>query len=890
MDNELLLSLHKRKDDKKNKIIKNRNNKNNNSNNHNNNNHHRITKNVKPVSSSSKSSSNKSKSTTPLPLTEEYIKNTLLDAYLKFSESQYEKSLEILKKLDTHMKNFEKMEIIYNEDEYQELISNNPSSQNTINNNKNSNNDNKSKRNSNNNLTTTDQQQQQQQQHKNNNNNNNNKSYCLLTDFYQPQNKYIYFTKPLKTYLFQILDKQRICFVKLGNIKEACKCALQLTHDFPNDPRGFFSLGRHYESLGEIKLAINAYKAGLNTNNDNNTLGSNNNGNGSVSKDSIMSIDNDNDNDKNNNSNEHKIKNDNNEFQPKENETNLRNTYYNNNNNKSVYDKIIVALNRLSETQENDFQIQEISYNPFEEEIERGTDPILWIPYYDIFQPMILMSLDFKTILACMSVNSIWYETISNDTKLLCETLDFTVNPRKLGHLKDSSVKQVLNWAITGNRDGSKKNNVDDGFTRKRIVRHVELYDLNPTQDMQIMNLIFCDFSHHIRKITLKIETNSIFELFLKLPVKYTEIGHALESLHITGPFSKSLLAILLPLFKNLKHLEVKFLQNKPPNWFINQAKSNGLIYPNDPPKKGPFGLEKLELYNIDSNVDINFPRPFFLYNYIAKNLKALKFITLLYEGNLCKASDLYRLYHSASVTNMLLKLTSLESFNLNNSHLMCAPYFYTSKSIKRLQLYYNTWNPALLTCFDALPFQSNEFNNNINNNTVLLDLAPLEASRSKNENTLELLRLYKCKSDIHRGSQFRSLIKRFGCGTNLKSLFLEYTRLPFLYDEAGYDKYIRRDFPRLETLSFGGNPEVGDSTVHAIIKKSPIPRNIIVSHTSISIHGAWALIKAGIKRIGIQRCLFTIEELADIKQNANIPFIESMQYMETYRNNPRIV
>lgn len=513
------------------------------------------------------------------------------------------------------------------------------------------------------------------------------------------------------------------------------------------------------------------------------------------------------------------------------------------------------GLERCSDKKEgesaNAYKSMEAAYNSIPEpgaagesagEEAQGVDPLRKLPYYDVFRP-ILTTLDFRTVLACVQVNKAWRNTILGDDKLYPEMLDMTIRKASVGW-KHHEVHKLLEQA-TGKR--------------RWTARNVVLNKVDQAHEAKCVTTIFSHYSNHIRHLTMALQRPVLFDYFLPQMESKKTFGHLLETLVLDAPFSTVLLSIILPMFKSLKRLEIVYRGNVTPNTFLHEL-ARKPASSTEASNAGPHGLEVLRLFNIGAEMRWYLPK------YIRNNLKQLRELTLAYQMS--------RAYVAAQLTEqfreMVEGLPELESLTLQGDDLAMCPDLRGSPRVRKLAFYSSDW----------LERPSEDY--------VARAQASFEgADGDAGGYQVQDLRILRGRIALGSGREFVASLRNLGCGERLTLLFLEHTRLQFLYDEAGYDAYIRRAFPNLETLSFGGMSEVGDATACAIVAAKPFPSSVIVSQTNTSYFGVQALIRAGVTRIGIQRCYLTMSQLQEVRSNSKIQLIESARFNSV--NNDRV-
>ncbi|VVT56348.1 uncharacterized protein SAPINGB_P004992 [Magnusiomyces paraingens] len=579
-------------------------------------------------------------------------------------------------------------------------------------------------------------------------------------------------TDPLAPLLFQVLDRRCLCARRMKDFDRAQKDAQRMVTLCPREPKGYLVLGRVAEMRGKPMLAHRTYTEGLKR--------------CAGCRDSSEKTA---------------------ETAYKAMETALAAI--------PINDLQQQSSNVKRQQQQQQQHPQKLKSRSASPAIGPGVDPLSKLPYFEVFQP-ILNSLDFKSLLACMSVSRRWREMIMSDDRMISERLDLTINTLSNGW-RSADLRWVLKWGAGGARG------------KKRVIQNVIVDTVRPGHEAGVVEALFSTYSHNIKKLKLNLKQTTLFDFFLSLygpkPINFCT---NLESLILDAPFSTLLLSIALPMFTALKRLEINFNPNITPNYFFLDLSKK------DPPsdtRPGPQNLEVLQLFNIAPDLKWYIPK------YIRSKLTKLKTLTLSYSKCIQMTDQLEEQF-----TEMLENLPDLESLTLNAEYLSSSPNMVKSPRLKNLSFYHPQWSSA-----------------------------PRNMHGPEAQLPTKDLRIQYGNITISSGPEFLACLRHLGCGHNLTLLLLENVRLPYLYDEEGYDRYVRHAFPNLQTLSFGGVSEVGDETASAIVAREPFPQNVIVSQTSTSYFGVRALITAGVQRIGIQRCYFTMKQLLEIKNSIEL-------------------
>lgn len=450
------------------------------------------------------------------------------------------------------------------------------------------------------------------------------------------------------------------------------------------------------------------------------------------------------------------------------------------------------------------------------------TDPIFVLPYSDIFHH-ILFLLDFKTIIRCTQVSKTWRRMIITDTKLYGEKLDLTLRYQKPRNYITGWDKPELT-KILNTASGS----------RQRAIRNVDLSIISKKREYEIIKMVFKEFGHCITNLTIKLVTNALFDIFLENFDNNIPCCAGIESLTVTAPLPPFLIPFLInnsPKLKSLNAISTEFIET---NWYNHKlrkllTKKNTTIQKFF--EKTPSGM-LLEEVQIDNSSTPPNGMERELLKYVETNFyKTLKKISLAFQK---KNDQTGPLLHIPGIVN---KMDCLEHLSIRGAILDQVPSVLI-KPLKTLSLSDSKVRSVVLDSQESPPLLS-----------------------------MEELRLFHCSIPMRDGRYFSKMIQDFGCGEKLKCLFLEYLRLPFLYDEDGYHQFIRMKFPNLEQLSFGGNSEVNDVTACAIVAQNPFPKTVILSHTSTTFHGFCKLFRAGVQYVGLQRCDLSIMELQDLER-----------------------
>lgn len=590
-------------------------------------------------------------------------------------------------------------------------------------------------------------------------------------------------------------------------------------------------------------------------------------------------------------------------------------------------------------------------------------DPMQMLPYYDVFRP-ILMRLDFATILECTKVCKRWRRVLTmHDTAIIPDKLDLTFGGKKRKwKLKDLDL--VLKKA-TG--------------LRSRVVERIDLLGVD---SKQLVEIVFNKYIDHVRHISIECRKKTpLFDFFTSKWKRngrtFNANGMHLESLELHGACTMELVEVILPLYPNLKKLRVNNTIEKTPDTFryicsqydvqrkeelhnSNQMLTGDILLDNlmtmgvkttrnihdiitaDWSKH----LEDIELLEMDWS-----ELWWLLYKYLERHTEIkLKRFALSFQKQVSSPDD-YFIRFMKSLT--CLQYLSVSKLPTNVSPLLL------SKSLNHVELVQNRW-------FNLVPHDTSEeqhlglnptkrvsvpskarFGDLLSSSTLKSSFVsnyepPLNndysycpsdsiTSPSFEQYPVQTLRASNCVvssvvdiPDLHR------FFARLGCGSNLKALYLEYFRLPVIYDSDGYHQVIRKEFPNLELLSLAGNTEVGNHTAAAIVERQPFPACVILSHTSVTAQGIWKMLNSNppahttaashastgdsdsvtmipgglnkintntnnssisrIKFLGIQRLNLSFIETQDISKNGNVKLLEFKRFVPRYNANDKVI
>lgn len=350
--------------------------------------------------------------------------------------------------------------------------------------------------------------------------------------------------------------------------------------------------------------------------------------------------------------------------------------------------------------------------------------------------------------------------------------------------------------------------------SRPSILNSLAINRIRETSERPILNFIATKLHNRLRHLNIKFQATTMYRFIeeSRLP-----IFPKLESLTLRSVFDFNLLNDILGCIPDLKELHVECTSEPPPVSFAPRFNFNTTLDPSngDPSLLKSYPLQKLVLLNCIP--DARFPK-------LLRSLKALRKLQI----------QLIEPRGPLSTVHLSLDdLSHLESFSVCNNH-SNSPFAFGAQMK----------NISISNC--AYPsYTVHPHPDTLHYNT-------------------QVLRLTRCVFSLPHNVD--SLWHHLHCGPNLVHMFLEFTNLKPVFSEAGYSLYIAQQFPKLRTISLGGNIEVSDQTARAIANSPNTPSHVILSLTSVTDVGFDYLIRAGVVVLGLQNCQVTMRSLAEYR------------------------
>lgn len=360
------------------------------------------------------------------------------------------------------------------------------------------------------------------------------------------------------------------------------------------------------------------------------------------------------------------------------------------------------------------------------------------------------------------------------------------------------------------------------------IIGTLRINRIQPSSQIAYLNYFARALSGRLRDLCVELDSLAIFTLF---STTHDTIFNGLDKLTITSPFSFDILKALLDRVPSLRELDATYLSSDTPNSYHDVLKLSQKGLNLKSPPEGPYALERLALRFIDND---DSPSKTILL--IRDRLPLLKHLLIHYSKRGISRPGVYNILETA--------LPHLESFSVSNDTQL------------RFQFKSN--------CIKAIAISHTSF-------AQVFNLPP-PASTSTEE-----VRLSHCK---YQG-EASCLLDNLKCGPNLVHLFVEFTALPALFTAQGYMTFISGKYPHLRTISLAGNNDVTDATARAIALSSNVPLNVILSMTRVTDVGSDHLVKAGVKKLGIQNCSVS---MASIKRYTDMG-VKLLQYKRFHQD-----
>lgn len=437
------------------------------------------------------------------------------------------------------------------------------------------------------------------------------------------------------------------------------------------------------------------------------------------------------------------------------------------------------------------------------------TDPMLVLPYPDIFHT-VLEYVPTRTVLACTEVSKLWRQTILADQNLWCQGLDLSV---KFYKWTQAALRVALKPAVSP--------------SASLMIKSLKIDRIHPNHEIPCLNIIAQTLSGRIEKVEIELETIALFSVFAE---RSGPIFGGLVSLTLTSAFSCEILEGLLNMVPTLRELSVTCLTSYPPSWYSTLINVNEIGGPgNTTLPNRPYLLERLSLTRLQN---VGTQSPFLVL--IGNRLPSLKHLLIHYDKKISIGNGIHALLGNPG------SLPSLESVSIKNDHTFVG-YHVMSNNIKNISISNTAFHSAPPIAVDQLelPYY-----------------------------TTEELRISRCSLNTTPLLSISTYFDHFKCGPALVHLFLEFTPVLSIFSLEGYQRLVALRFPRLRTISLAGNSQVTNETAKAISKSANVPRNVVLSLTSVSDEGFDLLVKAGVKRLGLQGC-------------SNVTMRSTAQYLE---------
>lgn len=444
-------------------------------------------------------------------------------------------------------------------------------------------------------------------------------------------------------------------------------------------------------------------------------------------------------------------------------------------------------------------------------------DPMLVLPYPDIFHHVLEM-VPLQTVVACTQVSKLWRKIIRSDQNLWCQNMDLSVKFYKWK--EGSELREVLQPAV--------------GPSQTMKINFLKINRISPNSELPCLNFFSTNLSGRIRELDISLETLAVFSLFVTAP---ETLFSGLEVLTLTSTCSYEIIVDILNCIPSLKDLNVTYLSDRSPNWYLRELAMNRKQKHILPPSTSKiYPLERLSLKGLNNEGSQS------------RILTLIRTRTPLLKHLLVHYNQLSPLQapgiHSLLETTLLqLESLSVRNDNKHTGYHLLSP----MKSVHIRDTYFT--NPP-----------------------------EIPAPRSK-DFTTEELRVSHCTLGFSNPAQsYSHYFDHLLCGKNLLHLFLEFSSMQAIYSSDGYHLFISSRFPNLRTLSLGGNSGVKDETAKAIASSPRVPENVILSMTGTSDSGFDALVKAGVKKLGVQGCYIKNTSLLSY-QEAGVKLLEYRRF-----------
>lgn len=366
------------------------------------------------------------------------------------------------------------------------------------------------------------------------------------------------------------------------------------------------------------------------------------------------------------------------------------------------------------------------------------------------------------------------------------------------------------------------------GPSTSMMINTLMINRIQSSSQVAYLNYFALVLSGRLRDLSIELDSLAIFTLF---STTHDTIFNGLEKLTITSPFSFDILKALLDRVPSLRELDITYLSSDTPNSYHDVLKLSQKGLKINPPPEGPYALEKLALRSFD-----NVSSPSQTTLLIRDRLPSLKHLLIHFTKHGVSTPGIYNLLETS--------FPDLESFSISNDVKL------------RFKIKSN--------CIKNISISHTQF-------AQVFNLPP-PASTSTEE-----LRLSHCN---YQG-EASCLLDNLKCGPNLVHLFVEFTALPALFTAQGYMTFISGKYPHLRTISLAGNNDVTDATAKAISMSPNVPQNVILSMTRVTDVGSDHLVKAGVKKLGIQNCSVSMASMRRYTEMG----VKLLQYKRFYQD-----